>query len=135
MTFERYDYKAAMIDDVREVIHSDFDDPSQYDNIEEYREAIYESCWEGSVTGNSNGGYYTDDDKASFYLAGNWDLLDTAYEEFAYRETKTDILEKGAAWCDCLIRCYLLGGIVDFCIRDIDPKDPRFADNKEASND
>ena len=135
MAYERYDYKAVMIDDVRDIIKFDFDDPSEYYSKDEYRDSIYETCWQGSVTGNGNGGFYVDDYKASFYLAGNWDLLSEAYEDFCYRDSGTDILEKGAAWCDSLIRCYLLGEIVDFCIRDIEENDPRFEVNREESND
>ena len=138
MEFKTYNYKKAMIDDVRSLINVDFSDPFQYDNKDDYRWAIYEYCWEAdSITGNGNEGKYDTDFKTSFYLAGNWELLRTAYSEFSYSEVESivDPIMKGPAWCDSLIRCYLLGEVVDYCISHIDEDDPRFADNKEEEND
>ena len=130
---KRYDYREAVKADALELARTDFTDLENYWNYDDLKESIYDGCMQSdSVTGNGAKGRYTDFYTASFYLAGNWDLLRVAYLELGYglknSPVKVDIIEKGACWCDCLIRCYVLGEVLDDIFKelDIDEHDRRF---------
>lgn len=56
-----------------------------------------------AVTGNGSGSYTFDRLKAERYLYGNWELLADASQEFDVH----DVLDKGAEYCDVLVRTYL----------------------------
>ena len=141
---KRYDYREAVKADALDLAKTDFADLENYWDYEDLRKAIYDSCMQSdSVTGNGTEGRYTNFYTASFYLAGNWDLLRVAYLEFGYglkdSPVKVDIIEKGACWCDCLIRCYVLGEVMDDVMKElgIDEHDRRFQvyQNEEENND
>ena len=59
------------------------------------------------ITGNTSGSYYCNTWKAEEAISHNLDLLAEALEMFGYNTINP--LEKGAEWCDSLVRCYVLG--------------------------
>ena len=120
-----YDYREAMKVDILNAIKEreawtcktvkeDFKD------IDEAFERLYDDLWvDDSVTGNASGSYTFNTYKAEENLCHNWDLIEEAMWEFAYCtiEGKNVSLalnpfEKGAEWCDCIIRCYLLAEVL-----------------------
>ena len=144
---KRYDYREAVKADALELARTDFTDLENYWNYDDLKESIYDSCMQsGSVTGTGAGGRYTDFYTASFYLAGNWDLLRVAYLELGYGSkeppVEVDIIERGACWCDYLIRCYVLGEVLDDIFKElgIDEHNRRFqmyqiSEEEEGNND
>lgn len=87
-------------------------------SIEEAHEEMYEKLWvEDSVTGNASGSYTFNSYQAEEYLAGNWDMLAMALDEFGENDVR--VLQKGAEWCDVTIRCWLLGEILQYVLEDL----------------
>lgn len=114
MTDYREEVKSDVMDYIKENI--DFLD---FDNIEELEEKLNDDLWtEDSVTGNANGSYYCNAWEAEEAIAHNWDLLAKALKEFGTADV-INILEKGAEWCDVIIRCYLLGQAISEAIEEI----------------
>ena len=102
---ERYDYKEAVKDDVRDYIKYDID-LTDYEDREELEQDLNDRLFcNDSVTGNASGSYTFSTWKAEEYLCHNLDLLGEAVEEFG---GATDVLKNGAEACDVTIRCYLL---------------------------
>lgn len=77
-----------------------------------YNKLYDELCVNDSVTGNASGSYTFNAYTAGEYLAGNWDLLLEALEEFYGNKDDICAIEKGEEWCDVTIRCYLLGEVL-----------------------
>lgn len=107
-----YSYPKAVKSDIREYLKEELDVGTfglliqgDDDTIETVREQLFE---DDSVTGNASGSYTMNTLKAEENLVGNWDLLEEAMSEF---DLHVNPIEKGAEWCDSLIRCYL----VDWC--------------------
>lgn len=65
------------------------------------------------VTGNASGTYTFNPYRAENYLAHNWGLLAEALKAFKFDDKGSEVLKKGAEWCDVLIRCYLLDECLD----------------------
>lgn len=108
----RYNYDEAVKNDVEEWIENNesvipFDD---FEDSEDMKEWLNDRLWdEDSVTGNGSGSYWHNAYEAEEALCHNWDLLNDALEEYGMSE---NIVEKGAEWCDTIIRCYLLPEII-----------------------
>lgn len=100
---EKYNYLEAVKEDVREYIKNETD----LSEIDDLYDTLFN---EDSVTGNASGSYTFNTWKAEEYLCHNWDLLQEAIEEFGFTG---HILDKGAEWCDVLIRCYLLSQAIN----------------------
>lgn len=116
---DRYDYRAVIRDDIREAVAER--DLSKFETREEAEEAINEALWvDDAVTGNGSGSYTFNAWRAENYLAHNWDLLAEALSEFGYTDSDTNILEKGAEWCDSLIRCYLLSECLNVVLDELE---------------
>ena len=99
---ERYNYLAAVKDDVRNYI-SDEVNLSEFGGVEELNEFLNEKLFnENSVTGNSSYTYTYNREVATENLLDNMDLLSQAMDEFG------NVLDKGEELCDVTIRCYLL---------------------------
>ena len=108
----RYDYRYEMAEDIKEYIERDYglDKLSEMTKIEAYNK-LYEELWvNDGVTGNASGSYTFNAYTAGEYLAGNWDLVLEAMEEFGCLIWNP--MEKGEEWCDVTIRCYLLGEVL-----------------------
>ena len=81
-------------------------------DIDDLAEELNDGCWiSDSVTGNGSGSYTFNTLQAEENLAGNWDLLLEALENFGQADINP--IEKGAEWCDVTIRCYLLSSAID----------------------
>jgi hypothetical protein len=106
---ERYDYMAAMKEDIKEYIRDNYtteEIAERLENRAEWEETLNDDLWTvDSVTGNASGSYTFCTYTAEEYIAHNLDLLAEALHEFC---DTTDYLEKGAEACDVTIRCYLL---------------------------
>ena len=113
---EKYDYRRAIIDDIKDWIVNETDiieEGIKEDRDEDLYNWIYEEVFdEDSVTGNGPY-YYGTEDFCSECLSGNFDILYEAAHEFAI-DDEVNILIKHyedkdlARYFDCTIRCYLL---------------------------
>jgi hypothetical protein len=113
---EKYDYKRAITDDIKDWIVNETDiieEGIKEDRDEDLYNWIYEEVFdEDSVTGNGPY-YYGTEDFCSECLSGNFDILYEAAREFAI-DDEINILIKHyenrdlARYFDCTIRCYLL---------------------------
>lgn len=113
---EKYDYKRAITDDIKDWIVNETDiieEGIKEDRDEDLYNWIYEEVFdEDSVTGNGPY-YYGTEDFCSECLSGNFDILYEAAHEFAI-DDEVNVLIKHyedkdlARYFDCTIRCYLL---------------------------
>ena len=105
---DKYDYRQAVMDDIRDYIKEN-DIRVTNDNREELETTLRDTLWANdSVTGNASGSYTFNAWKAEEYLCHNLDLLAEAIDEFgADAGTYKDCIES-AETADVTIRCYLL---------------------------
>lgn len=105
---EKYDYRQAVMDDIRNYI-SENSIRVTNENREELETTLHDSLWTNdSVTGNASGSYTFNTWEAEEYLCHNLDLLAEAIDEFgADAGTYKDCIEN-AETADVVIRCYLL---------------------------
>lgn len=106
---EYYDYFEEMKKDILQYIA---DNDINLSEVEEGR--LEDELWgDDSITGNG-GFYYDTEEKCRQYLAGNTDLLIEAADELGV-EVRTILLERERIhrYCDCIIRLYLLYGVID----------------------
>lgn len=108
---ENYDYRKAMVEDIKQYIK---DNPHDFDEDEDVEEYWYDALFEeDNVTGN--GPYWYDtEDKCAEYLCHNIDLAYEAAREFGMDDEIISIIKyyenhELARYLDCTIRCYLLG--------------------------
>lgn len=101
----KYDYREAVKQDI--VAHLKREDVViKRKSTENLYDALYNELYiADDVTGNASGSYTFNTWQAEENLCHNWSLLVEALNEFGY---DINILEKGAEWCDVIIRCYLL---------------------------
>lgn len=112
-----YNYYRAVEQDVREWISENVN-LELWTDKEELSEYLNDTLWTAdSVTGNASGSYFFNAYESEKALAGNWDLLREAREEFG--DTR-DILELGAEECDVTIRCYLLSSVITDILDEIE---------------
>lgn len=102
-----YDYKEAILDDVREYIEEEINLNEWKGNRDKLEEKLNDDLWTcDSVTGNASGSYTFNAWEAEENLCHNLDLLEEALEEFG--SDKGYLPEHGAEAADVTIRCYLL---------------------------
>lgn len=111
---ERYDYHAAVLEDVLDYIHSNYTPEEIREALtdrDNFTEQLNDDLWiADSVTGNASGSYYCNTWKAEEALAHNLDLLGEALREFGCGPEY--LIEKGAEAADVTIRCYMLYGAI-----------------------
>lgn len=109
-----YDYKNAVYEDVKEWITNNYDEEEIREKISDrdgWEEKLNEILWtEDFVTGNGSGSYTFDREKAGEYLAGNFDELCDAINDFG--GDYEYVLRKGEEGCDVTIRCYYLADAI-----------------------
>ena len=113
-----YNYYEAVKNDVIDYINNkiDFKD---YNTIDDLRDYLYDELFcEDSVTGNGSGSYTFNRYQAGENLAGNFDLLGDALEEFGCDGSY--IVKNGEEACDVTIRCYLLPQAIDKAMDEIE---------------
>jgi hypothetical protein len=128
----KYNYFNAVKEDIKNYMEENssyYLDFSQFEDIEELRERLYEDLWTAdSVTGNGSGSYTFNIWEAEENLCHNIELLGEALEEFG---CKCDVLEKGAEWCDVTIRCYLLGSAISEVMEEIEDDFNEYKEQQE----
>lgn len=118
---EKYNYRDAICEDIREYIkyHYDADElreeMSDLDRFEEYLND--ELFVDDSVTGNASGSYFFSTWKSEEAICHNYDLLGEAMNEFC---CEPNDLSKGAEWADVTIRCYLLNQCIHEVLDEIE---------------
>lgn len=105
----KYDYLSVEVNDVENYLNENHYDLSG-DHDELLEEITDRLMLSDEVTGNASGSYTFNTMQAEQNLVGNWNLLEEAVSELA---PGTDVLSKGAEWCDVLIRIYLLDQAVE----------------------
>lgn len=120
----KYDYRNAVIEDVREYISERIEDVREYikenevTDINEVYEFFYDDMFvSDSVTGNGSGSYTFSTYQAEENICRNLDLLGEACEEFG---SSADLLKDGAEACDVTIRCYLLSECLNEVLEDME---------------
>ena len=106
---EIYDYRKAVIDDIRDYVRDRY---MEYDDID--RDMLYEEMFvSDEVTGNASGSYTFDSKEAQDHVYGNEGLLKEAVREFCCDlETIVEHLAD-YEWQDVTIRCHLLSSCID----------------------
>ena len=111
---EPYDYRAAIIADIKSAIKSGEYDLTQYDSREEAEEDLNDKMWvDDSITGNASGSYTFSRYRAEEYICHNSALLFEALDEFGVE------IPREAEAADVTIRCYLLGECIAAALDDI----------------
>ena len=125
-------YYLDMIEnDVREWINENIDLDEYKGNRDGLEEKLNDELFnEDSITGNASGSYYCDAYKAEEDLEHCWDLLAEALEEFGCDISATEMLDKGAEWCDVTIRCYLVGEAIHNVFDELE-KDGKFDEDED----
>lgn len=112
-------------------LHDREDGKGKWFNVSECCKDLENLCWDNdSVTGNGSGSYTFDTVQAERNLVGNWGLLKEALVYMG--QTDVDILDKGAEWCDVLIRCHILENVIINVLTDYDIK---HCDNEDADQE
>jgi len=126
-----YDYEYEMKKDVREYIESNYGRNEIVENLawngrSDWASSLYDDMFsDDSVTGNASGSYTCNSYRAGLYLLRNIDLYEEACNEFGREHN--GIFSNEAA--DVTIRCYLLGGVIDNVLSDMEDE---LADEIEA---
>lgn len=119
-----YNYLEAMVEDITEWMEYNNFDLSEYTDIDEAHEYLYDELWgEDDITGNGEMGYATKVDYEN-YLCHNWDALIDAVENFCIDANEIiNLLEKHNVvailqYCDILIRLNTLDMAIDTALED-----------------
>lgn len=124
-------YLDMIEDDVREWINDNIDLDDYKGNRDALEEKLNDELFnEDSVTGNASGSYYYDSYIAEGDIEHHWDLLAEALEEFGYDITAVEMLDKGAEWCDVIIRCYLVGEAIRNVLDELE-EDGKFDEDED----
>ena len=118
----KYNYIEEMKEDINEYLCDNYTDRALREKLhdkEAFYEELFDDLWvEDSVTGNASGSYTFNTYLAEKYIAHNLDLLKEALDEFGGYYSVA--LEKGAEYCDVIIRCYLLGQAITQVLNDLE---------------
>lgn len=109
----KYDYFEAMKEDIKEYLQ---------ETSERDFQTLYDEMFvDDSITGNASGSYTFSTWQAEENISHNMALLKEALEEFGgdYGEA----LEKGAENCDVIIRCYLLGQVLQEVLEELEEEE------------
>ena len=108
----KYDYKNAICEDIRNYIAENGISPANYADRDDMFNSLNDDLWvDDSVTGNASGSYTFNTFVAEENLCHNLDILGQAIEEFGC--DPADFFEKGPEWADVTIRCYLLSECIN----------------------
>jgi len=121
---EKYDYRRAIIDDVKDYINShpeELPDPKQYDDIVEYWYNMLLD--EDSITGSGFSWYSTEENCAK-YISNNMDLVRRAIAEYDYAELALEIVDyftdhEICRYFDSTVRHLLLYECVEEALREL----------------
>lgn len=134
---EKYDYRRAITDDVKDWIVNDTDlieEGYTEDRDEDIYNWIYDEVFdEDSITGN--GAYfYGTEEFCSECLSGNFDLLYSAMETFGGDNEVKNMIQHYehknlARYFDCTIRCYLLWDCIYKALEELKNEVGRISEN------
>lgn len=122
-----YDYRRAIINDLKDWIVNDTDimeNKDQYGDRESLIDWIYDEAFtEDSITGNGYSWYDTEK-KCSEYISNNFELLYEAAREYCIDDDINILIEQYknktlARYFDCTIRCYLLGECIEVALEEL----------------
>lgn len=118
MFTEKYDYRKAVLDDVRNYIAEEIDTAEWRGRRNELEEELNDELWtDDSVTGNASGSYWFNTWKAEESLCHNLDLLEEACFCFGCHSEEYLTSPESA---DVTIRCYLLGECIAEALDEIE---------------
>lgn len=117
---ERYDYRAAVKEDIREYLEESGVGYVAPDG-DKRQELEDEMMLSDSVTGNGSGSYTLNTWVAEENLCHNMDLLEEAFEELGDRQAKLFAPEEN----DVMIRCYLLNSCLTEVLKDWNEEHPQ----------
>ena len=128
---EKYDYRQAVMDDIKQYIE-DHDIKVTTSTRDELQDELYDDLFiSDSVTGNASGSYTFNAWQAEENLCHNLDLLKEACNEFG---SQCDILESAES-CDVTIRCYLLSECLAEVLDELEEDDEEEPEDDEDSDD
>ena len=119
---KKYDYRAAMVEDIKDYIKSNDIELRLEDD--EFSTYLYDELFcEDNITGNG-AFFYDTENKCSEYLSDNFDLLYEAIRDFGMLDDAMGIIKHYenrtlARYFDCTIRCYLLGECLDQALEEL----------------
>lgn len=125
---DKYDYRQAVTEDVRQYIKDNID-LKEWDDLADLADHLNDECSnDDSVTGNASGSYYCNRWEAEEAICHNWDLLEEALTD--YGMNLTDI-KYGAEGADVICRCYVLPGAIDDVLEEIEDEWERLHDDDQ----
>lgn len=128
---EKYDYRQAVMDDIKQYIE-DHDIKVTTSTRDELQDELYDNLFvNDSVTGNASGSYTFNTWQAEENLCHNLDLLKEACDEFG---SQCDILDSPES-CDVTIRCYLLSECLAEVLDELEEDDEEEPEDDEDSDD
>lgn len=136
-----YNYYKEVCNSVREFIKEHYTHCELIERLKEskndFEADLYDDCFvSDNVTGsNASGSFFCNSQKAAECVAGNWDILANAVEEFGNHENP---FRKGEEWADVTIRCYVLNECVHDVVEELYDKyedDILAEDNDEDDSD
>jgi hypothetical protein len=115
---EKYNYYEAIKADIKNYIDNEEIKASDYADIDEIKDKLYDELWmSDSVTGNGSGSYTCSAYEAEENLCHNWELLEEACDEFCC--DTDEAFKKGAEHWDVTIRCYLLSPVLSDVVEEL----------------
>lgn len=114
-----YDYRKAVLNDVKKVIRYYSDEISECNDLDEVKCCLIDELWDDDdVTGNGSGMYVRTRKEAEENLSGNMELLVGAIEEWGddSKTYKRALLEPETG--DVMVRCYLLDESIEKALED-----------------
>lgn len=109
-----YDYKEAMVEDIKDYINENIN-LDEFESRDELEETLNDDLWvEDSVTGNGSGSYTFDSHKSYENLKGDSNAMDYIRDLVVSYGISNDtvaekFLDEDYEYWDVSIRCYLLG--------------------------
>ena len=119
---EIYNYSSAVTEDVKSYILENYSKEEILEKLEDresWEEHLHDDLWaEDYVTGNGSGSYTFNRFQAGLNLAGNFDELVDAVEEFG--GDFEELLRQGEEACDVTLRCYYLDEAISKALDEIE---------------
>lgn len=115
---ERYNYLEAVTNDAKAAIFKNLNNWDFTDGGELQEKAEDELWMSDSVTGNASNSYTPNAWQAEENLCHNMDLLEDACDNCGL--DIGDVVERGAKYCDVIIRCYLLPQAIGIAVNEME---------------
>ncbi len=117
-----YDYRQAMVNDIKNYIIDNYMEPQPDMTRDDYIETLNYELWDvDEITGNGAYYYASEDECAGYIGYGITELIETL-EEYGYEFTnnmRERLKREPARFIDCLIRCHLLYECVEQAVNEL----------------